>query len=85
MSHPPIYITYLNRLDIEALNFTDDDVLAAIEAGLGAQGRGESVIEPRVHLEPGVANGHFNVLRGALRAPVDLAGVKIVGRSESVV
>ena len=46
---------------------------------LAAQGRGEAVVEPRVHLEPGVANGHFNVLRGAIRAPVDLAGVKVVG------
>lgn len=76
---PPIYIDYLNRLDIEALRFGDDEVLAAVEAGLLAQGRGEGVIEPRVHLEPGVSNGHFNVLRGALRAPIDMAGVKVVG------
>ena len=32
-----------------------------------------------MHLEPGVARGHFNVLRGALKPPVDLAGVKVVG------
>jgi len=76
---PPIYITYMNRFDVEALAITDDELLDAIEAGLAAQGRGESVIEPRVHLEPGVANGHFNVLRGALKAPIDLAGVKVVG------
>lgn len=76
---PPIYMTYLNRLDIEALAVDDDELLLAIEQGLAAQGRGEAVIEPRVHLEPGVANGHFNVLRGALRAPIDLAGVKVVG------
>jgi ornithine cyclodeaminase len=77
--HPPIYITYVNRFDIEALAITDAELLAAIESGLAAQGRGECVIEPRVHLEPGVANGHFNVLRGALSAPIDLAGVKVVG------
>ena len=76
---PPIYMTYLNRLDIEALSINDDELLLAIEQGLAAQGRGEAVIEPRVHLEPRVANGHFNVLRGALRAPIDLAGVKVVG------
>jgi ornithine cyclodeaminase len=79
MDAPPIYIDYLNRLDIQALGFTDQEVLDAVEEGLAAQGRGEAVIEPRVHLEPGVANGHFNVLRGALRAPVDMAGVKVVG------
>jgi alanine dehydrogenase len=76
---PPIYITYLNRLDIEELKLTDDEILAAVEASLAVQGRGEAVIEPRVHLEPGVANGHFNVLRGALKAPIDAAGVKVVG------
>ncbi len=76
---PPIYIAYLNRLDIDELNITDDEILSAIEASLASQGRGETVIEPRVHLEPGVANGHFNVLRGAIKAPIDSAGVKIVG------
>jgi alanine dehydrogenase len=76
---PPIYVAYLNRLDIEALQITDDEILEAIEASLASQGRGESVIEPRVHLEPGVARGHFNVLRGALREPIDAAGVKVVG------
>jgi ornithine cyclodeaminase len=76
---PPIYIAYLNRLDIEELGITDDELLAAIEVSLAAQGRGETVIEPRMHLEPGVAAGHFNVLRGAIKAPIDAAGVKIVG------
>lgn len=77
--HSPIYLTYLNRLDVEELRLTDDDILGAIETSLASQGRGEAVIEPRVHLEPGVANGHFNVLRGALREPIDAAGVKVVG------
>ena len=76
---PPIYIDYLNRLDIEELGITDDEILSAIETSLGSQGRGETVIEPRMHLEPGMANGHFNVLRGAIKEPIDFAGVKIVG------
>ncbi len=74
-----IYIDYLNGLDIEALAMSDDEIIEAIEAGLIAQGRGETVIEPRVHLEPDPAfRGHFNVLRGYV-APLDAAGVKIVG------
>ncbi|MFZ4532083.1 MAG: ornithine cyclodeaminase family protein, partial [Alsobacter sp.] len=77
--HPPIYIDYLNRLDIEALAITDDEILDAVSEGLAAQGRGEAVIEPRMHLEPGVARGHFNVLRGFLGGAVDAAGVKVVG------
>jgi ornithine cyclodeaminase/alanine dehydrogenase-like protein (mu-crystallin family) len=75
----PIYLAYLNRLDIDELKITDDEILAAIESSLASQGRGETVIEPRVHLEPGVANGHFNVLRGAIKAPIDSASVKVVG------
>ena len=73
---PPIYISYLNRLDIEALQITDDEILGAIETSLAAQGRGETVIEPRMHLFPRGASGHFNVLRGAVPA---FAGVKVVG------
>ncbi len=74
-----IYIDYLNGLDIEALAMSDDEIIEAIEAGLIAQGRGETVIEPRVHLEPDPAfRGHFNVLRGYV-APLEAAGVKIVG------
>jgi len=75
----PIYVDFLNRLDVDELGMTDDEVLAAVEGALVSQGRGEAVIEPRVHLEPGVARGHFNVLRGALKEPVDAAGVKVVG------
>jgi alanine dehydrogenase len=76
---PPIYIIYLNRLDIEELQITDEEVLQAVEMSLASQGRGETVIEPRVHLEPGAARGHFNVLRGAVKEPIDAAGVKVVG------
>jgi ornithine cyclodeaminase len=75
----PIYITYLNAADIEALEMTDDEILGAVEAGLRAQGLGQTVIEPRMHLVPDPAfNGHFNVLRGYI-APLGYAGVKIVG------
>jgi ornithine cyclodeaminase len=75
----PIYVTFLNRLDIEELALTDDEILAAIEASLSAQGRGDAVIEPRVHLKPGLSNGHFNVLRGSLNDPIDKAGIKVIG------
>ncbi|HEX2114786.1 MAG TPA: ornithine cyclodeaminase family protein [Alphaproteobacteria bacterium] len=76
----PIYVTYLNGLDIEALEITDDEILNAIETSLAAQGRGGTVIEPRMHLIPDPkVHGHFNVLRGYIGAPVNLAGVKIVG------
>jgi alanine dehydrogenase len=74
-----LFLDYLNAPDVAALALTDAEVIAAVEAGLAAQGRGETVIEPRVHLVPGRGiDGHFNVLRGFV-APLSLAGVKVVG------
>ena len=74
-----VHFTYLSGPDIDRLAMTDDEILDAVEQGLAAQGRGETVIEPRVHLEPDPAfRGHFNVLRGYI-APLAMAGVKIVG------
>jgi ornithine cyclodeaminase len=73
-----IDITYLNGPDVERLGLTDDEIIAAVEAALDAQGRGQTVIEPRVHLVPeSSAKGHFNVLRGYVK-PLGVAGVKVV-------
>ena len=56
-----------------------EELLAAVEDVLRAQGRGEVVLEPRVHLEPGAEfRGHWNVLRTFV-APLGTAGVKVVG------
>ena len=74
-----IRFTWLNGPDIARLAMTDEEILHAVEGGLLAQGQGQTVIEPRMHLTPDPAfRGHFNVLRGYV-APLDLAGVKIVG------
>ena len=73
-----IDITYLNGPDVERLALTDDEIIAAVESSLAAQGRKETVIEPRVHLVPeSSAKGHFNVLRGYVK-PLGVAGVKVV-------
>jgi ornithine cyclodeaminase len=73
-----IDITYLNGPDVERLALADDEILEAVESALAAQGRGETVIEPRVHLIPeSSAKGHFNVLRGYVK-PLGVAGVKVV-------
>lgn len=76
----PIYIDFLNGLDVTELNLGNDEILAAVEAGLALQGQGQAVIEPRTHLIPGGGiNGHFNVLRGVLGGEIGRAGVKVVG------
>jgi alanine dehydrogenase len=74
-----IWIDYLNASDVQALSLTDDEILGAVEAALAAQGNGETVLEPRVHLVPESSEkGHFNVLRGYVK-PLHVAGVKVVG------
>lgn len=79
MSTPRIDIMYLNGADVAQLSLGDDEILGAVEAALTAQGRGQTVIEPRVHLVPeSSAKGHFNVLRGYVK-PLGVAGVKVVG------
>jgi alanine dehydrogenase len=71
-----IELVYLGGADVDALALTDDEILDAVRGVVAAQGRGETVIEPRMHLFPHGAKGHFNVLRGAVPA---FAGVKVVG------
>ena len=74
-----INISYLNRMDVERVALSDDEILAAVEESLRAQGTGQTVIEPRVHLVPESSDkGHFNVLRGVV-GPLGVAGVKVVG------
>lgn len=76
---PDIDITYINGPDVKALSLTDAEIIAAVEEALRAQGEGETVIEPRVHLVPESSDkGHFNVLRGYVK-PLGVAGVKVVG------
>ncbi len=74
-----IEIEYLGGPEVKALELTDSEIIAAVESGLHAAGSGQTVIEPRTHLKPDAGTeGHFNVLRGYV-APLDVAGVKIVG------
>lgn len=76
---PGVAITFLSGPDIDSLSLSDEEILNAVEQGLYAQGSGQTVIEPRVHLVPDPSiKGHFNILRGYV-APLRLAGVKIVG------
>jgi alanine dehydrogenase len=69
-------LTYLSGQDVAALALPDHEILTAVRAVLAAQGRSETVVEPRTHLFPKQATGHFNVLRGSTPR---FAGVKVVG------
>lgn len=69
-------LVYLSGADVEAVGLGDEEILGAVRHVLAQQGRGETVIEPRTHLFPRYANGHFNVLRGVTARH---AGVRVVG------
>jgi ornithine cyclodeaminase len=72
-------VRFLSAADVELIAPSAADVVEAIENVVRAQGEGQVVLEPRVHLEPGVEfRGHWNVLR-AYVAPLATAGVKVVG------
>ena len=74
-----IELDYLGGPQVAALGLTDAEILDAVEAGLIAAGRGQTVIEPRMHLKPSSdVHGHFNVLRGYV-GPLRYAGIKVVG------
>jgi len=72
-------LRYLSGPDVTSLALSNDEILDAIEDSLVAQGEGNTVIEPRMHLIPDESfRGHFNVLRGYVGSR-EIAGVKIVG------
>jgi alanine dehydrogenase len=74
-----IDIRFLSARDVDELALSAEDVLAAVEGALRAQGQGRVVLEPREHLVPDPAfNGHFNLLRAYVE-PLGVAGVKVVG------
>lgn len=72
-------LRFVSDLDVEALRVSPAEILASVEAAVRAQGYGDVVLEPRVHLvPPNGGKGHFNILRGYV-GPDNVCGVKIVG------
>src|SRR5919112_266269 len=77
-----LWLRFLSGPDIDGLNLTPDEILAAVEAVVAAHGRGQTVFEPRVHLVPDNGGvGHFNVLRGHVSSlgRHGVSGIKVVG------
>jgi ornithine cyclodeaminase len=72
-------VLFLGAADLAQLELAPAEIIAAVEDIVRAQGAGEVVLEPRVHLEPGASfRGHWNVLRAHV-GPLGTAGVKVVG------
>jgi ornithine cyclodeaminase len=76
---PAVALRFVSGPDVDALDLGRAEILAAVESAVRAQGEGQVVLEPRVHLAPPNGGaGHFNVLRGHL-GPEHVSGVKVVG------
>lgn len=72
-------LRFVSDLDVERLRLTREDILGAVQGAVRAQGEGDVVLEPRVHLTPpNGGKGHFNVLRGYVGTDA-VCGVKVVG------
>src|SRR6202171_2629788 len=74
-----LQLRFVSGPDVERLGLTRTEIFEAVTEALAAQGNGQVVLEPRVHLTPpNGGRGHFNILRAHLgTAPV--SGVKVVG------
>jgi len=74
-----IRLRFISGPDVERLTLTRDEIFTAVEDAVRAQGNGEVVLEPRMHLiPPNAGRGHFNILRGHL-GPQHVSGIKVVG------
>lgn len=72
-------LRFLGAAEVAEIELTPGELIAAVEDVVRAQGEGDVVLEPRLHLEPGAGfRGHWNVLR-AYVDPLRTAGVKVVG------
>lgn len=72
-------LRFVSGKDVEGLRLTRQEILRSVEGAVRAQGAGEVVLEPRMHLmPPNEGKGHFNILRGYI-GPENVCGVKIVG------
>lgn len=77
-----LWLRFVSGPDIDRLGLTPAEIVAAAGDVVAAHGRGETVFEPRTHLEPdNGGRGHFNVLRGHVSTLGDhgVSGVKVVG------
>jgi ornithine cyclodeaminase len=72
-------LRFVSGLDVDRLSLSRTEILDSVREALRAQGNGQVVLEPRVHLTPpNDGAGHFNVLRGHL-GPQNVSGIKVVG------
>jgi ornithine cyclodeaminase len=74
-----LQLRFLSGPDVAKIGLTRAEIFEAVTDAVRAQGNGQVVLEPRVHLTPtNGGRGHFNILRAHLET-AHVSGVKVVG------
>jgi ornithine cyclodeaminase len=74
-----LQLRFISGPDVEQIGLTRSEIFEAVTDAVRAQGNGQVVLEPRVHLTPpNGGRGHFNILRAHLDT-THVSGVKVVG------
>ena len=75
----PLQLRFISGPDVAQVGLTRSEIFEAVMEALVAQGNGQVVLEPRVHLTPpNGGRGDFNILRAHLET-AHVSGVKVVG------
>jgi ornithine cyclodeaminase/alanine dehydrogenase-like protein (mu-crystallin family) len=74
-----LQLRFVSGADVARLGLTRTEIFEAVTEAMRAQGNGQVVLEPRVHLTPpNGGRGHFNILRAHIET-AHVSGVKVVG------
>src|SRR6266851_1813098 len=74
-----LQLRFISGPDVAKIGLTRSEIFEAVTDAVRAQGNGQVVLEPRVHLTPpNGGRGHFNILRAHLET-AHVSGVKVVG------
>ena len=75
---PAIEVLFLSKEDVDSLDLGLEDMLAAVEMGLDAHGRGDVLLPSKDHLALNWPQNIFNILKGYV-GPIRSVGVKVLG------
>ena len=73
-----IEVLFLSKEDVDSLDLSLEDMLAAVEMGLDAHGRNDVLLPSKDHIPLGWPQNIFNILKGYV-GPIGAVGVKVLG------
>ncbi|MCY4222140.1 MAG: ornithine cyclodeaminase family protein [Thiotrichales bacterium] len=73
-----IEVLFLSKEDVDSLELSLEDMLAAVEMGLDAHGRKDVLLPSKDHIPLNWPQNIFNILKGYV-GPIQSVGVKVLG------